>query len=374
MKILLQGMYFYPEVGGMEVHMLNLARYYAKEGNKVEVVTSNSLKTKGKEIYDHITVIRTTFFGKNFFGWVLTTIFSISAFLKSAKCADIIHGHDIASILPGVLVKVLYKKPFVLTLHSSHYIRLSKKFVFRLYLRWGIKNADYIFAASREIKDITEKLLPGREVEAFVNPVDTELFTPEVAPYVGKDGNELILVCPRRLVEKNGVHFLVEAMPGILANNNVKLVIAGDGMLRGRIERRVKQLGIEKEVLLLGTVPNEDMPAVLSSADLIVIPSLMEATSIAALESMSSGKAVAASAVGGLPEIIDDSVGFLMEPGNPDDIAKKINDALGDTQLLEEKGRRARKRVAENWSARKLALYHIRIYKEIIINSALAKC
>lgn len=366
MNILLKSMYFYPEVGGMEVHMLNLARNFVKKGNRVEVITSNSLRTKTKEIYNGIAVIRTSFFIKNLIGWILTANFSIPAFLSRAKYADVIHGHDIASILPCLLAKVLYKKPFVLTLHSSHYIRVSKKLLFRSYLRWGIKSTDYIFAASKEIKDITEKLVPYRKVEALVNPVDTELFSPKVPPHIEKEKNEFILVCPRRLVAKNGVQFLIEAMPEILAKNNVKLVIAGDGALRGKIELRIKQLGLGKDVLLLGTVRNEDMPSVFSSADLVVIPSLMEATSIAALEAMSSGKAVAASAVGGLTEIIDDSVGFLMEPGDPNDIVEKVNDALKDKELLKKKGQRARKRVIENWSAIKLAAYHIRIYREII--------
>ncbi|MCK4421143.1 glycosyltransferase family 4 protein [candidate division WOR-3 bacterium] len=366
MNILLQGMYFHPEVGGMEIHMLNLARYFVKAGNKVKVITSNSLKKKKKETYNGIIIIRTPFFGKNLFGWAFTTFFSIPAFLKKAKNADIIHGHDIAALLPCVLASILYKKPFVITLHSSHYIKVSKKLLFKPYLKHGLKKADCIFAASEEIKKITQQLVPNREVTALVNPVDTELFSPEVPPCINKEKDEFILVCPRRLVEKNGVHLLIEAIPDILSAHNVKLVIAGDGPLRTGIESRIKQLGIEKEVMLLGTIPNEEMPSILTSADLIVIPSLMEATSIAALESMASGKAIAASNVGGLPEIIDESVGFLMESGNPDDYTDKINIALSDVKLLKEKGRRARKRVLENWSAKKLAEYHIGVYKKLI--------
>lgn len=366
MNILLQGMYFYPEVGGMEVHILNLARYFVQGKNRVEVVTSNSLKSSKKEVYDGITIIRTPFFGKNLLGWVLSTIVSIPVFLERAKYADIIHGHDIGSILPCVLAKIICKRPFVLTLHSSHYIKVSTKVLFKPYLRWGIRNGDCVFAASKEIREITIGLVPYKKIKALVNPVDTKLFSPEVSPRVRKENGEYILVCPRRLVEKNGVHILIEAMPKILASHNVKLVVAGYGPLRAKIEDRIVELGIEPNVLLLGAVPNEDMPAILSSADLIIIPSLMEATSIAALESMASGKAIAASNVGGLPEIIDDSVGFLMEPGNPDDIADKVNNALNDQPRLKEKGAKARRRVEENWSAEKLANYHVGIYRELI--------
>lgn len=368
MNILLQGMYFYPEVGGMEVHILNLARCFVRGGNRVEVATSNSLKSPTKEVYDGIAVIRTPFFWRNLLGWTLSAIFSVPVVLRRGKYADIIHGHDIASILPCILAKRAHKRPFVLTLHSSHYIKVSKKALFRSYLRWGIRNADCVFAASEEIREITCNLVPHREVTALVNPVDTELFSPEVSPSVRRKNGEYILVCPRRLVAKNGVHILIEAMPKILAAHNVRLIIAGDGPLRGKIENRMKQLGIERNILLLGAVPNENMPAILSSADLIVMPSLMEATSIAALESMASGKAIAASNIGGLPEIIDESVGFLMEPGNPDDIADKVNDALRDLPLLREKGVKARKKVEENWSAKRLADHHLETYRRLSEN------
>jgi glycosyltransferase involved in cell wall biosynthesis len=359
-------MYFYPEVGGMEVHMLNLARGFTKLGHEVEVITSNSLKSDKIEFYDEILIIRTPFFGKSLLGWVLTTIFSLVVFLRRSKKASIIHGHDIASILPGVLAKIIKKKPFILTLHSSHFIKVSNKFLFKQFLKWGIKKADYVFAASVEIKNIAKALVSDKRVEALTNPVDTELFSPEKKPTIEKKEDEYLLVCPRRLVEKNGVHFLIEAMPEIVSKRKIKLVVAGDGPLRGSMERRLKELDIRDKVVLLGSVPNEEMPGVLISADLIVIPSLMEATSIAALESMSCGKAIAASRVGGLPEIIDEKVGFLMEPGNPKDIAEKIDIALKDTDLLEKKGNLARKKVVENWSAKQLVNEHFQIYKNIV--------
>jgi len=368
MRILFNGMYFYPEVGGMEVHILNLARGFSRLGDKIEVVTSNSLRTLKTEIYDDISIRRTPFFGKNLIGWVLTTIFSLMVFLRSSKKADLVHGHDIASILPCMFAKIFQNKPFVLTLHSSHFIKVSNKIMFKRYLRWGIKRADYVFAASKEIKNIAQDLVSGKKIEALTNPVDTELFSPKRKPAIDKNRDEYLLVCPRRLVEKNGVHFLIEAMPKISPRKNVRLMIVGDGPLRQMIEKRLKELNIKEKVIFLGSVPNEKMPGILISADLIVIPSLMEATSIAALESMACGKAIAASRVGGLPEIIDEDVGFLMDPGNPDDIAQKINLALKDINLLKKKGKVARERVVNNWSAHKLVIEHREIYKKIIKN------
>jgi glycosyltransferase involved in cell wall biosynthesis len=367
MRILFNGMYFYPEVGGMESHMLSLARGFVRLGDEVEVVASNSLKTRRSEIYEGISIIRTPFFGKNLIGWILTTVFSLSVLLRKSRNADVVHGHDIASIFPCMLAKIFQGKPFVLTLHSSHFIKVSGKPVFKNYLRWGVKGADYVFAASEEIKRIANKLLPDKKIEALINPVDIEIFSPKAKPSIGREKGELILVCPRRLVEKNGVHFLIEAMPKICLKKKVKLVVAGDGPLRDRIEKRLKDLKIEKNVMLLGTVPNDKMPGIISSGDLIVIPSLMEATSVAALEAMACGKAIAASRVGGLPEIIDKQVGFLMEAGNPFDISEKINIALNDINLLKRKGKAARERVVKNWSSNRLVKEHREIFKKIIL-------
>jgi len=347
----------------MEVHVLNLARYFVQKGHTVEVVTSNSLNSARTEVYDGISIIRTPFFGKYILGWALSAVFSVPQFLRRTKYADIVHGHDIGAILPCVLAKAIYKRPLVLTLHSSHYIKLSKKAWFRPYLRLGIAHGDHVFAASEEIREIARRLVPHKNVEALVNPVDTELFAPGVTPRAKKKKDEFILVCPRRLVEKNGVHVLIEAMPMICASHDVLLLVAGDGPLRGRIERRMVELRIEERVSLLGSVTHQDMPGILSSADLIVIPSLMEATSIAALESMAAGKPIAASRVGGLPEIIDENVGYLMEPGNPESIATTVNRALDDPKSLKQKGALARRRVEDNWSARRLAEYHITVYE-----------
>ncbi|MEO0293115.1 MAG: glycosyltransferase family 4 protein [candidate division WOR-3 bacterium] len=362
MRILLNGMYFYPEVGGMEVHMLNLAIEFLRLGDRVEVVTSNSAKMGEKEVYKGILIIRTPFFGKNLLGWILTTLFSIPVFLKRSKKADIVHGHDIASILPCMIAKKFKKKPFILTLHSSHFIKLSENFIFKKYFRWGIKGADYVFAASKEIKEIANKLAPEKEVETIVNPVNTEFFSPWAKPIIRRKKGEFLLICPRRLVEKNGVQFLIEAMPKICKDKKVKLVVVGEGPLKDRIEKRIKELKIEKNVFLIGSLPNDKMPGLFVSGDLVVIPSLMEATSIAALEAMSCGKPVAASRVGGLVELIDEKVGFLMEPKNPEDIARKINLAFNNVNLLKKKGELARKKVISNWGLDKLVERHREVY------------
>ena len=107
------------------------------------------------------------------------------------------------------------------------------------------------------------------------------------------------------------------------------------------------------------------MPALLADADVAVFPSLMEATSVAALEAMSCGVPVAASRVGGLPEIVDETVGTLFEPANPESLARAVA-ALLRRPSLNDAGVNARERVVTNWSVARLARRHEEIYQTLL--------
>jgi glycosyltransferase involved in cell wall biosynthesis len=170
---------------------------------------------------------------------------------------------------------------------------------------------------------------------------------------------------PRRLYHKNGVEYLVRAIPLLVRRHDVEAVLVGDGPERPRLEALARELGVSDRVHFLGARPNRDMPGLLSSGELAVFPSLMEATSVAALEAMSCGRPVAASRVGGLPEIVDDEVGALFEPANPESLAATVA-ALLDRTDLDALGRRARERVVERWSNDRLAERHLEIYRNLL--------
>jgi glycosyltransferase involved in cell wall biosynthesis len=91
----------------------------------------------------------------------------------------------------------------------------------------------------------------------------------------------------------------------------------------------------------------------------------MEATSVAALESMACELPVAASRVGGLPEIVDDEVGGLFEPAAPDALARVVVDLLRGGRLRD-MGRVARERVVAHWSNDRLADRHIAVYEDVV--------
>ncbi len=170
---------------------------------------------------------------------------------------------------------------------------------------------------------------------------------------------------PRRLFKKNGVEFAIRALPLIAERHDVEMLIIGDGPERKSLESLASDLDVQKRIQFIGTQAHSEMSMLLSRSELAVFPSLMEATSVAALECMSCEVPVAASRVGGLPEIVDDDVGGLFEPGDAEDLALVVGRLLDDP-ALSSKGRVARSRVLSSWSNGRLAQYHLELYEKVI--------
>jgi glycosyltransferase involved in cell wall biosynthesis len=312
---------------------------------------------------DGIQVWRTWFPSRNPLGWVAHSLGSIPRLVELSRTADVVHAQAFASVPPGIVARRRTGVPLVSTLHTSHFLMRAEKTVWRPVLRRLVQWPDYTLSTSVEIKEVAERLAPGAQVEALTNGVETSIFR-RVEPELPRSRTPRLIV-PRRLHEKNGVEFFVRAMPHLLAEREVEAVVIGDGPERGRLEGLVRELGVQEAVTFLGARPNEEMPALLSSGDLAVFPSLMEATSVAALEAMACELPVAASRVGGLPEIVDDQVGGLFEPGDPEDLARSVLRLLEGPDLPE-RGRRARERVVSQWSNARLAERHLEIYEEVL--------
>lgn len=364
MRILQQCIYFPPEVGGLESHAFYLCRELVRLGHDVTMVTSRSIGTApASETMDGVRVVRTWFPARNTVGWAAHTIASIPEYRRQAAHAEILHAQTFASAPPAMVTRRRRGQPFVLTLHTSHFLRLARRPLWRPVLRSIIRSADWLLAASEEIRDVALDLYDHPHAEALTNGVDTALFAP-VEPTLERRAAHTLVV-PRRLFEKNGVEYLVRAMPIIRTKADVEAVIVGDGPLRASLEALAERIGVSSAVRFLGAQPNPAMPGILSSADVVVIPSLMEATSVAALEAMSCARPVAASKVGGLPEIVDSTTGILFEPADPQALATAVLELLGNDHRTE-LGRTARERVVRNWSLARLARRHVEIYTRLL--------
>jgi glycosyltransferase involved in cell wall biosynthesis len=122
---------------------------------------------------------------------------------------------------------------------------------------------------------------------------------------------------------------------------HLRVLIAGDGPERGRLEELSQSLGLGETVMFLGF--RDDVPSVLATLDVAVFSSASEGSPLAVMEAMDAALPIVATRVGGVPDLIADGEhGFLVEPGDPAALAEAVTRALGDPAVAAEMGARAR--------------------------------
>ncbi len=376
MRILLHCVYYPPEVGGLESHVAALAEGLAARGHQVRVVTSRSLPgVPVRETRNGVEVVRTWFPSRSPIGWMLHALGSLPSTRKGAGWADVVHAQAFASILPCHLAIGRRRKaagqgggasaPLVATFHTSHFLVRARIPRWKPILRRLVAWPDHAFAASTEIARVAEGLAPGSRVEALTNGVETDRFRP-VEPSLPPEPGVRTVIVPRRLFPKNGVEYAVRALPTLATLvPGIRMLFVGDGPERSRLEALAAELEVAERAHFLGAHPHEAMPGLLASAELAIFPSLMEATSVAALECMACGLPVVATEVGGLPEIVDDTVGALVPPADPEALARAVAETL-DRPDRKEAGARARRRVVDHWSNDRLVERHLEVYRELL--------
>jgi len=185
----------------------------------------------------------------------------------------------------------------------------------------------------------------GVREEALEAPADgiakrRELGLPPRAPVVG---------AVSRLAWKKGIGHLVEATPRLLeAVPDARVVVAGDGALRGELEAQAAALGVGERVIFLGA--RLDSIELMAAFDVFVLPSVIEGMSNALLEAMAVGRPVVATDVGGNPEVVvDGETGFLVPPADPHHLATTLTKLLQAPEMAVEMGAAGRRRVMAHY-------------------------
>ncbi len=295
---------FLPLIGGAEIHVKNLIEELEKGGHKITLVT-NEIKTSDFE--NNHPVVRIP--------WSRSGIPSLFGLLwRESKGVDIIHCHysyRLAAI--ASIVGRLRNIPVVVVLHGLGTLDIpNAEFVYRsahsLYRYISLVFSTHIISTSDDLAQVARKYVPNKKISIVLNGYNTEMFNRKVEIPVSlkrQYENTRVVVTVRRLVPKNGIHFLVEAIPFIVKKvPSLKYIMIGDGRMREYIESRINDLGIHEYVDVLGSVENDKIPAYLKLADTVVFPSTAESSSIACAEAMGMGKSIVASRVGGLPELL----------------------------------------------------------------------
>jgi glycosyltransferase involved in cell wall biosynthesis len=162
------------------------------------------------------------------------------------------------------------------------------------------------------------------------------------------------LVCVGRLAPQKGQLLILDALHAVRAEGvDVELVLAGDGPLRGLIERRIAELGLGGAVRITGWISNAEVRRELLSARALLLPSFAEGLPVVLMEALALGRPAITTFVAGIPELVEHGVsGWLVPAGSAEEMARAIKAALATpTTELERMGRAGAAAVATHHDA-----------------------
>ena len=203
------------------------------------------------------------------------------------------------------------------------------------------------------------------------HPIDEQLFTASARPESGH------VVFAGRLERRKGVETLIDAVPLIRREvANLRLTLVGDDDAEGyngasmatHLRERLARHGVpEATVEMVGAVPRGELPRWYERAEAFVVPSLFEGFPYVALEAMSCGRAVVASAVGGLPELIEhERDGLLVTPRDSRALADSVTRLLLDAAFRNRLGQAARAKVEQRYSQRAASAAAVEAYSQVL--------
>lgn len=288
----------------------------------------------------------------------------------------IIHNWLFHANLLGRLVGFSANVPVIIS--SRHNIDIGgrqREFI----NRWTAPLDDHTIAVCEYVRsiEINRAKVPENKVTTIFNGVDLELFSRQehskshqIRQELGISTETLLIGCIGRLHRQKGYPDLIEAFKFIREKiTDLHLLIVGAGELDVQLKSKVSALGLSNSVTFTGA--RNDIPAILSSMDLFVLPSLWEGHPLVVLEAMAAGLPVVATAVGGTPEVvIQGETGMLVPPGNPVQLASAILSILQNHSIRLKMGEAGRQRAKDLFSidsmTQKIEALYLKLYNQKI--------
>jgi len=187
---------------------------------------------------------------------------------------------------------------------------------------------------AREVVGVPEKKIHlvqtnSVDLRRFKAPFDRK----QVRRSIDVPEQSRIIITVGRMIEQKGHTILLKAIPRVLQQeSDTYIVFVGTGGLEPDLKKEARELGIESHVRFLGV--RKDVPDLLRSADVFVLPSIWEGQGMVLFEAMFSNLPIVASRVGGIPDVIEsEQTGLLCEPGDPKELARSLVRILKDDGL-----------------------------------------
>lgn len=318
-------------LAGTEISTYNLAKYLAKRGHEVHVITAHDDDLPDFSEESGFYVHRVA--------WSKVRIVGILPFwmrmylqIRRIK-PDVVHSQSLLYGIPAMMAKKNLKIPYAVWGRGSEIYLPGRPLA--MISKSILRNADAILALTEDMKQAMQNLC-DKEIFVVPNGIDLEMFKPPLESRKGSNAKTIIFV--GRLHPVKGVQYLIEAMNIVHQKMpEAELILVGDGKEREHLKSLTGRLGLKECIEFAGRVPHEKIQDYMGLADVFVLPGLSEGFPVTILEAMACGLPVVATRVGGLPDIIEDSInGYLVEAMDQEQIAEALLKILQDERLRKE--------------------------------------
>lgn len=382
-KILILSTAYLPHIGGSELAIKNITDRI--NDFEFHLITARLDKNLPKqETIGNISVFRVggslgslrLLLPKNL---LPLTIFLKARSLLKKNDYKLVHAFQASGAAgAGWLLKIFYPHlKFIITMQEGKDLE-GQGVLINFFRKLIIKKADSAIAISQYLKSYIKTIKKDLPVAVIPNGVDLENFSKQFSyGELTNLENELsikpddkVVISVSRLVLKNGLDFLIEAVAVLNKNfsgQDYKLILVGDGGERKKLEDLSQKLNIMDKVIFAGSVSHDRLPIYLKISDVFVKPSRSEGLGSAFLEAMATGIPIIGTKVGGIPDFLEDRKTGLFCLTDPVDLASKINIILENDVLKKEIIKNARLLTEEKYDWKKIAEQYRETFKHLSI-------
>ncbi|WP_162463007.1 glycosyltransferase family 4 protein [Paenibacillus psychroresistens] len=378
MKILMAYYRYSPHINGPSTYIDLLRSELIKAGNQVDILShdDNGLYIQigekhkvNKALIKSMLFHRYQTFYTPYSPWVFwreIERYSLewAAHLMNINEYDLIHSHDFMMARALSRVKPTHI-PLIVSLHNCkfHEAAITNKSNHNnLQIQQYTRYEEYLGAMSGDVTVVPSVWLKQQLIAIGVAPEKINVIPYGIQPnvYIHKHEtpalstknntfSKKIILCPARLVPIKGQRYLIEALHQLQKERKDFICLfAGEGSDREELQQLTESLNLQPYISFLGK--RTDIPLLMRTSDVIVLPSLHDTFPFVLLEGQYSAKPILATSVGGISEIITDGFdGLLVPPGNSLELVRKLRLLLDDPALRQRLGLQAQQTALEQW-------------------------